>query len=354
MTAVLAGDVGGTHTRLALFETRTGRPALLREKVFPSREHAGFLELVESFLAGETTRPAAACFGVAGPVRHGRCQATNLPWVVDAAELAAALDIPHIALLNDLEAFAWAIDELPASSLAVLSPGDPSADGNAALIAAGTGLGEAGLAWDGRHRRPFATEGGHASFAPQGEVEIELLRHLARRHSHVSWERVVSGPGLASIHEFLCAHRRAPVPAWLAEEMAAGDPAAAISRAALGGRDEIAVDALDLFVRGLGAEAGNLALKTMATAGVYLGGGIPPKILLRLRAPDFLEAFRAKGRMRPVLEAMPVTVILDEGAGLLGAATYAVGELSPVILSAAKDLEPGVPSHSRDPSLRSG
>lgn len=330
----LAGDVGGTNTRLASFEVGVaggsgrGRASLRldREETYPSREHAGLEAIVESFLAGEQP-PERACFGIAGPVRDGRCQATNLAWVVDAAQLAAALRIVQVALINDLEAFAWGIDELPASSLAPLAAGDPDAHGNAALIAAGTGLGEAGLAWDGHRRRPFATEGGHTSFAPQGEVESELLRYLAERHGHVSWERVVSGPGLVGIHAFLCEHRRAPAPGWLAEELEAGDPAAAISQAALDGRDEIAVEALDLFVRCFGAEAGNLALKVMATAGVYLGGGIAPKLLERLRAPDYLEAFRAKGRMRPLLEAMPVTVVLDEDAALLGAATYAAREL---------------------------
>lgn len=325
---LLAGDIGGTNTRLASFEVADGTDLrLAREEAYPSREHADFRALVESFLAGEPEHPDRACFGIAGPVRDGRAKVTNLPWTVDAAELAAELAIPRVALLNDLEAFAWALEALPASSLEVLAPGEPAAEGNAALISAGTGLGEAGLAWDGRRRRPFATEGGHASFAPQGELEISLLRYLGRRYGHVSWERVVSGPGLVGIHEFLREHRRTPAPGWLAEELAAGDPAAAISKAALEGRDEIAAEALDLFVRGLGAEAGNLALKVMATAGVYLGGGIAPKILPRLRQPAFLEAFRAKGRMQPLLEAMPVTVVSEDGAALLGAARYAAQEL---------------------------
>ncbi len=331
---VLVGDVGGTNTRLAGFAVAAGGSGpgrgglrLDREETYSSREHAGLEAIVESFLADQRERPERACFGIAGPVRDGRCQATNLPWVVDAGELTAELGIPQVALINDLEAFAWGIGELPAASLAPLAAGDPDSHGNAALIAAGTGLGEAGLGWDGHRRRPFATEGGHASFAPQGEVEIELLRHLAELHGHVSWERVVSGPGLVAVHAFLREHRRAPAPAWLADEIEEGDAAAAVSGAALENRDAIAVEALDLFVRCFGAEAGNLALKVLATGGVYLGGGIAPKLLERLRAPDFLEAFRAKGRMRPLLEAMPVTVVLDEDAGLLGAARYAIEEL---------------------------
>jgi glucokinase len=326
-TRILAGDIGGTNTRLASFEASGEDLRPVREESYPSQEHSDLQGLVEAFLADEPERPDRACFGVAGPVREGRAKVTNLPWVVDAAELAAKLAIPRLAVINDLEAFAWALEALPESSLEALAAGEPVAEGNAGLISAGTGLGEAGLAWDGRRRRPFATEGGHASFAPGNELEIALLRHLAERHGHVSWERVASGPGLVAIHDFSREHRSAPAPAWLADELAAGDPAAAISRAALDGRDEIAAEALDLFVRALGAEAGNLALKVMATAGVYLGGGIAPKIRERLRAPDFLEAFRAKGRMRPLLETMPVILVLDEGAGLLGSAIYAAREL---------------------------
>ena len=199
----------------------------------------------------------------------------------------------------------------------------PNASGNAAVIAAGTGLGEAGLFWDGQQHHPFATEGGHVSFSPGDELEIALLRYLQQWHRHVSWERVVSGMGLLSLHEFLRSYRLTAAPQWLIEEMKNGDMAAAITNAALSGRDEICAETLDWFVRLYGAEAGNLALKVMSRGGLYLGGGIAPKILPLLQGGAFLEAFLNKGRMSPLLEAMPVKVILNDRAALLGAALRA-------------------------------
>ena len=322
---ILAGDVGGTKTRLALLESDGDRLARVGlERVYASREHESLGEIARALLGDAEEAPEAAVFGVPGPVREGRGRTTNLPWEVDARLLSRELGVAHVALLNDLEALAWAVEALPEASLETLAAGEPDPTGNAAVLAPGTGLGEAGLAWDGERRRPFATEGGHASFAPRDELEIALLRQLSARHRHVSWERVLSGPGLVALHGFLVEHRRAEVPAWLAEAMAAGDPAAAISEAALAGRCEICCEAVELFVRLLGAEAGNLALKLKATAGVYIGGGIATKLLPALRRPPLLEAFRAKGRMRPLLEAVPVKVLLDEGAALLGAGRYAL------------------------------
>lgn len=323
---ILAGDIGGTNTRLALYERAAGTPRRVRLHSYLSREHGDLGELLNDFCVGAGT-VSAACFGIAGPVRGGRCQATNLPWVIDAAVLGRSLGTERVALLNDLEAHAWALDGLAPAEVRVLAPGAPDPEGNAALIAAGTGLGQAGLAWDGRHRRPFATEGGHSTFAPRDTLERKLSAFLERRFEHVSWERVLSGPGLVAIHEFLSELRSEPAPSWLAEEMRSGDPAAAIAHAGLGGRSEVASDALDLFVTLYGAEAGNLALKTMATAGVWVGGGIAPKILPRLEEPRFLAAFSAKGRMRPLLEAMPVAVILSDDTALDGAARYAGAEL---------------------------
>ena len=324
---ILAGDIGGTNTRLALFRHADGALERLAERCYPSREHSDFTRLLGRFCA-ELDGPAlaAACFGIAGPVRGGRCQATNLPWVIDAAELCAVLGT-RVTLLNDLEAHAWALDGLGAEDVEQLAAGDPDPRGNAALIAAGTGLGEAGLVWDGRRRLPFATEGGHTTFAPRDELEAKLAGFLRRRFEHVSWERVLSGPGLVAIHDFLGELRGEVSPSWLAEEMASGDPAAAITSAALAERSELACDALELFVSLYGAEAGNLALKVMATAGVWIGGGIAPKILPRLRGPRFLESFRAKGRLKPVLEAMPVAVILCDDTALDGAARCAASGL---------------------------
>lgn len=323
---VLAGDAGGTNTRLAIFDAQGGTMREVARAKFPSGEHAGLSSIARAFVASSGAAPSHACFGIAGPVRDGRVHATNLPWDVDARELASALGLPRVTLMNDLEANAWGLSAIAPADLLTLQEGAAGAQGNAALISAGTGLGEAGLFWDGRRHRPFASEGGHASFAPRTPLEFELLTWLAHEHGHVSWERVLSGPGLVSIHAFLRRKRATPEPKWLAAQMLESAPASAISRAALEGKDEICEEALDLFTGFYAAEAGNLALKMMATGGVYLGGGIAPKIAARLRGREFLAAFLDKGRMRPLLESMPVRVVMNDQAALLGAAWYAVHE----------------------------
>jgi glucokinase len=324
---ILAGDIGGTNTRLALFEDGDGL-APVRAETFPSREHASLAAIVRSFLSGSAVRPDRACFGVAGAVRSGRVAATNLPWKLDAAALAAELSIGRVALLNDLEAAGWVVEALAPADVAVLQVGEPDPEGNGAVIAAGTGLGEAGLVFDGRRRRPFASEGGHSDYSPRSEIEVELWRHLAARFGHASWERVVSGPGLVNVHAFLRDTGRGEEPAWLAEEMREGDPAAAVARAALARRSDLAARALEIFASAYGAAAGNLALHFAARAGVWIAGGIAPRVLPALRAPGFLEAFRDKGRFRPWLEKVPVRVVLDERAPLLGAARYALREMA--------------------------
>ncbi len=321
---ILAGDIGGTHTRLALFEG--DRP--LAEQTYASGGAAGLLDLVAAFRAAHPGAVAAAAFGVAGPVVAGRVQATNLPWVVDRSELARALGTERVALVNDLEANGYGIAALAPADFAVLNAGAPAASGHAAVISAGTGLGEAGLFWDGARHRPFASEGGHADFAPRDEVDLDLWRFLAREHGHVSWERVLSGPGLVNIYRCLREMGRAEEPPDLAARLADADPAAVIAEAALAGSPPICVAALDRFVGYYGAEAGNLALKLMATGGVYLGGGIAPRILPKLRGPAFTGAFAGKGRLRPVLEAIPLRVILNDRCALLGAARLATELLS--------------------------
>jgi glucokinase len=317
---ILAGDVGATKTRLALFEAAGPRPRPVVEETFPSAAHPGLSSILAAFRSAHPAPITAACVGVAGPVRDGVCNTTNLPWVIDERELARDLGLRSSVLLNDLEASAWGIAALGPNDVLPIHPGAPGASGNAALISPGTGLGEAGLYWDGRRYRPFASEGGHASFAPTDDVQTDLLRHLAARHGHVSWERVLSGPGLVALYTFLRDSGRGEEPEWLRDSLRRDDPAAAISEAALAGRSDLCSQAVDLFVRLLGAEGGNLALKVMATGGVYLGGGIVPKILPRLKPPAFLEAFFSKGRMRPLLESMPVSAILDDRTVLLGAA----------------------------------
>jgi glucokinase len=320
---ILAGDIGGTNARLAYFQPQNGRFQLISERVFPSREHRGLGEIVTRFLDESGTRPEAACFGIAGPVRNGRVETSNLPWVIEQAALANQIHLAATLLINDLEASAWGIGALGLEDLVTLNPGGGSVSGNQAVVAPGTGLGEAGLFWDGNRHHVFACEGGHTDFAPQGDLQIELLRYLTKRFGHVSYERILSGPGLVNVFEFLCDSGCGKESAQLITAMEASDPAAAISHAALSGSDPLAMKALDLWIAVYGSEASNLALKIMATGGLFLAGGISPKILPRLKASVFLEAFLDKGRMRPLVEAMPVHVVTNEKAGLLGAARCA-------------------------------
>jgi glucokinase len=320
----LAGDVGGTHARLAFFADDGGRLRPVAEAVYPSHAYPGLALILREFLASHPQRPAQVCLGLAGPVRRGRVETPNLPWVVDAAALAAEVGGAPVTLLNDLEANARGLAVLGPDDFAVINAGAADAAGNAALISAGTGLGEAGLYWDGRRHHPFASEGGHADFAPRTPLEAELVAYLAARCGHVSYECVLSGPGLLNVYHFLREKRGRPdeLPD-LMRRLGLDDPSAAVSAAGLAGPDGLWREALDLFVSVYGAEAGNLALKLLATGGVYLGGGIAPKILSRLREPIFLEAFTAKGRMRPLMEGIPVRVVLNENTALLGAARHA-------------------------------
>jgi glucokinase len=322
---ILAGDIGGTKTNIAFFEDGE-RLEIVAQATFPSREHAGLEEIVRQFIDHHTLRVQRAAFGVAGPVRNGRCEATNLPWVVDAGALATELAIHDVFVINDLEANAYGIPALAPEDFVTLNPGAPDAAGNAAIIAAGTGLGEAGLYWDGHTHHPFASEGGHTNFGAEDALEGELLQWLRTQFQfgHVSWERLVSGPGLLNIYRFLRDTHRHDEPAWLADEMRTGDPSAVISRVAQSGKSTLCVQALDLFVGLYGSEAGNLALKMMASGGVYVGGGIAPKNLAKLADGTFMRRFVAKGRMQKLLEAMPVKVIVNDKTALLGAARCAV------------------------------
>ena len=320
---VLAGDVGGTKTRLALVEPGESFLRIEAESEYKSARYDGLAALALDFLAAHDAAADAAAFGLPGPVLGEHVRITNLPWEVNRPDLAHVLGIPQVSLINDLEATAFGIGELDPGDVEVLAEGDPEAGGNAALIAPGTGLGEAGLYWDGGRHRPFATEGGHCDFAPVDATDWALQAHLAERYGHVSWEKVLSGPGLANVHEFLRGYRDSPIPDWLERDMRATDPAAAIAGAAEARTCPVCSEAMDRFVRYFGAEAGNLALKLMATGGVFVGGGIAPRIAGRLLEPDFLEAFRAKGRMRELMERMPVKLIRNDRAGLLGAARCA-------------------------------
>jgi glucokinase len=320
---ILAGDIGGTNARLAFFDVLNGHFRLVSASVFPSREYAGLDQIVSKFVQSSKLKPDAACFGVPGPVRNGRVETSNLPWVIESARLADELNLKTTVLLNDLEANAWGIATLDAEDVVLLNQVKGNPVGNQAVISAGTGLGEAGMYWDGSQYRIFATEGGHSDFAPRNELEIELFRYLSGRYGHVSYERIVSGPGLVNVFHFLRDSGRGTEPPWLTDAMAHSDPAAAISRAALDGACALCEQALDLFVSVFAAEAGNLALKIMATGGVYLGGGIAPKMLTKLSGPLFMHAFVGKGRMQPLLESIPVKVITNDKTALMGAARCA-------------------------------
>jgi glucokinase len=323
---ILAGDIGGTNARLAYFQIQDGRPTVAAQGVFPSREHRGLDEIVAQFVKSQGTPPAIACFGVAGPVRNGKVETSNLPWTVEASRLAAELQLPSVFLINDLEANAWGIASLEEKDLVSLNRVKGTPVGNQAVISAGTGLGEAGLYWDGNSYDVFASEGGHCDFAPRNELELDLFRYLAARFGHVSYERIVSGPGLVNVYRFFRDTHRGEEPAWLTEELAHGDAAATISRAAISGKSPLAEHALDLWISIYGAEAGNLALKLMATGGIYLGGGIAPKLVSKLAGPLFMQAFLNKGRMQALLESIPVRVIINDKIALFGAARYAAAK----------------------------
>ena len=320
---ILAGDIGGTNTRLALIEQLVNRLVPVITARHSSREHASFETVLPAFVAANPCSIDQAAFGIAGPVRAGVCDATNLPWIVDAARVAREFGIQRVSLINDLEANAWGIATLSSDDFAVLNPGKNDATGNLALISAGTGLGTAGVHWDGTRHWPFASEGGHVDFAPRNRLEMDLLEFLLRQFPRVSYERIVSGPGLQHIYRFLRETGRGEEPPWLAARLREQDPNAVVSQAGLSGESALCVQALDLFVGFYGAAAGNLALTLLASGGVYLGGGIAPKILPKLKDPVFLNAFLTKGRMRPLLEMMPVRVILNDQTALFGAAHYA-------------------------------
>ncbi len=320
---VLAGDIGGTNSRMAAYEADGERLELVARRTFPSEGYDGLTPIVQEFLHEEELECRRACFGVAGPVRGGKVRTTNLPWVIEADTLEATLGLERVFLLNDLEAAAWGIPALAPRELVTLHEGSEES-GNRALIAAGTGLGEAGLYWDGRRHQPFATEGGHADFAPLDDGDAGFLAFLRREYGHVSWERVVSGPGLVALHRFLAERMGPPASACPVAEVGDGDDvAAAVTRGAVTGDCRVCAESLDAFVRLYGAEAGNLALKHMARGGVFVGGGIAPKILDTLRDGRFIEAFLAKGRMRYLLEEMPVKVITNDHVAILGAARRA-------------------------------
>ena len=325
---VLAGDVGGTKTRLGLFEVTRGRLHLLFEKTFLNKNYKGLENIVVGFLK-EQKGITAVCFGVAGPVTEEVVIATNLPWWIDIQSLRKVLPVEKVEVINDLVANAYGISVLKKGDFEILSAGKIKT-GNQALISAGTGLGEAILFWDGQQHVPSPSEGGHAEFGPRTHLEMELFHYLSGYFDHVSYERVLSGEGLFYIYQFLKDSKRfGSEPSWLSEKMKEEDPAEVISEMALFKKNKLCVKALDLFTSIYGAAAGNLALQVMAVGGVYIGGGIAPRIIWKLRDGTFIKSFKDKGRLSHIVAHIPVKVILNEKTALLGAASRAAALLNP-------------------------
>ncbi len=320
---ILAGDIGATRTRLAAFQTEGSKLGQVVEKTFKSQDHSGLQEIISAFVKGEGIPVHSACFGVAGPVRAGRSKISNLPWTIDARELAAQLRLRSVGLINDLEAYAYGIDALETKDFVTLSEGVEEAEGNRVVIAARTGLGVAGLYWDGFRHHPFPCEGGHADFAPKNDLEAELAQYLRKKYDHVSCERILSGPGIKNIYDFLRDAGKAEEPAWLQKQMSeAPDPPALILQLALDKKAAICYQALNIFVGVYGSETGNCALNFLATGGVFIGGSIAAKIVPRMQDPIFMKSFLAKGRMGSLLADIPVKIVVNDDSGIIGAARY--------------------------------
>ena len=321
---ILAGDIGATRTRLAAFQTEGSKLELVVEKTFKSQEHGGLREIISTFVKAEGIPVHNACFGVAGPVRGGKSKISNLPWTIDSRELAAQLKLDSVGLINDLEAYAYGIDALESKDFVTLSEGlGEDAEGNRVVISARTGLGVAGLYWDGFRHHPFPCEGGHADFAPKNDLEAELAQYLRNKYDHVSCERILSGPGIKNIYDFLRDTRKAEEPAWLQKQISeADDSPALISQLALEKKAAICDQALNIFVGVYGSETGNCALNFLATGGVFVGGSIAAKIVPRMKDPIFMNSLLDKGRMRSLLADMPVKIVLNDSCGITGAARY--------------------------------
>src|SRR5437867_10145931 len=320
---ILAGEIGATRIRLAAFETEGNKLQRVVEKIYMSQEHRGLPDIIAHFIRTEGIPVQSACFGVAGPVRGGRSRISNLPWIIDSRELAEQLKLSSVGLINDLEAYAYGVDALESQDFVTLSEGSDDAEGNRAVISARTGLGVAGLYWDGYRHHPFACEGGHADFAPRNKLDMELLTYLQGKHDRVSCERILSGPGIKNIYDFLRDTKKSDEPKELREQMSqAPDPPALISKLAAEGKTPICDQTMSLFVTIYGAETGNCALHFMSTGGIFIGGSIAAKIVPKMKDPIFMQSFLNKGRMEPLLKEMPVKIVLNDDSGIIGAARY--------------------------------
>jgi glucokinase len=321
---ILAGDIGGTKTNLALFSSDSTGLRQATTVSYQSREFRSLPEVIARFRHEHPAEITHAAFGIAGPVVNGTSKLTNLGWNVVGSEVANALGLHAVGLINDLEATSYGTLRLGEKDKITIQPGTPQQYGPIAVAAAGTGLGEGALVWDGRRYRSLPSEGGHSDFGPRNELEIELLRFLISKYGRVSYERVVAGPGIMNLYEFFRIRADYPEPSWLTEQFKNGDPSAVVSQAGLNGKDSVCVMALELFTSLYGAETGNLALKILATGGVYVGGGIGPKIQEKILSPAFIQSFYSKGRYTDLLKRIPVYLILNDKTALLGAAHFAL------------------------------
>jgi glucokinase len=306
-----------------MYEVQSDGPRRLRLQRYLSKDFSGLEEVISDFLSGEKRKISSACFGIAGPVFNNRCSTTNLPWVVDAEKVGKTFGIHRVSLINDLEAFAYGLSGLKPSDVLQIQYSKASSVGNAALLAAGTGLGEGILYFDGEKYRPFATEGGHTDFGPRNALQRDLLVWLEKQYGHVSWERLVSGPGILTLYRFLREYRGIPEPEWLREEFSTGTASPVIFSAGMANRCSVCRETLELFLEFYASEAANLAMKSKALGGVFLGGSITRSLKEWIHTEKFREAFLDKGRMRTLLENIPVYLILKEGCPVDGAAWYA-------------------------------
>lgn len=320
----LVGDIGGTKTNIYLVDSLEKRYHPVYEKSFPSKEYDSLSTIIKKVIGENKSQISGACFGVAGPVKDGRCEATNLPWIIDIRKIAEVTGLlaKDIFLLNDLEAAAYGTECLEENDFYTLNPGEEQKYGTRCLISAGTGLGESIIIWNGKRYQPIPSEGGHTDFAPINKIEIDLLSNLMIKYGRVSYERILCGPGLLNTYEFFKERLKQDIPKWLIERLKTEDPSAVISEIGISKKDECCEKALDLFVSVYGAEAGNLALKSLSTGGVFIGGGIAPKIIDKIKEGAFMQSFTHKGRLSVMVSQMPVKVILNDKHPLIGCINY--------------------------------
>jgi glucokinase len=321
---VLGGDAGGTKVNLSLFEASVDNLRAINSSTYHSSSFSSVNDIVMKFLKeNPSNHPERICIGVAGPVFEGHVAVTNLPWHIDAKELSIVTGVSEVFLLNDLEATAYGVSGLEEKDLALIHPGDPDAGGNMAILSPGTGLGQAGLFWDGEEYHPFATEGGHCDYSPRNAMDMDLHDYMLRKFEVVSWESIIAGPAVYNIYQFLCDIKKYPVNDRLIEKFKSEDPSAVISETAIAGDDAVCIEAMRIFVRNLAHECCNLILKLKSTGGLFLAGGIPPKNISLLRDPYFYENLLDCDRMQDLVKKVPVRVILNDKAPVIGAGLYA-------------------------------